>query len=288
MAEIHSRIKIKKQKAFDKLIERRWGTLIYLLNAVTHEGDKDFKPYEDDDKAARIIPDIEDIIHKDGKLLDQQPVYDTMINAEVQLQQGHEFVTGKVKRHALGPDGRMMGSWSDNPIMNSMIHEVEFPDGQAKEDSANIIAENSLLEVDSDGYSMQLMQVIVDYKCDDIIAVQMADQYVFTKSGQKCLCKSTSGLNLLVHRKDGSESWINLSEMKESHPVETAEFAKAQGINQEPAFILWVPYTLCKRDVILATVKSRVMKKTHKYGIEIPRSIKHTYELDAKNGNTMW
>ena len=50
---------------------------------VIHEGDKDFEPYEDDDKAARIILDIEDIIDKDGKLLDQQPVYDTIINAEV-------------------------------------------------------------------------------------------------------------------------------------------------------------------------------------------------------------
>ena len=150
-----------------------------------------------------------------------------MINAEVQLQQGHEFVTGKVKRRALGLDGRTMGSWSDNPIMNSMIHEVEFPDGQVEEYSANIIAKNILSQVDSDGYSMQLMQVIVDYKCDDSMAVQMADQHVFTKSGQKCLCKSTRGWNLLVHWKDGSDSWINLSEMKESHHVETAEFAKA-------------------------------------------------------------
>ena len=80
MAEIHSWIEVKKQKVFDELIERRWGTLINLLNAVTHEGDKDFEPYEDDDEAARIIPDIKDIIDKGGKLLDQQPVYVTMIN----------------------------------------------------------------------------------------------------------------------------------------------------------------------------------------------------------------
>ena len=92
----------------------------------------------------------------------------------------------------------------------------------------------------------------------------------------------------MVHWKDGSESWINLSEMKESHPVETAEFAKAQGIDQELAFAWWVPYTLHKRDVILVADKSRVMKKTHKYEIEIPRSIEHMYELDTKNGNTIW
>ena len=68
-----------------------------------------------------------------------------------------------------------MGSWSDNPIMNSMIYEVEFPDGQVKEYSANIIAKNILWQVDSNGYSMQLMQAIVDYKHDDCMALQMAD-----------------------------------------------------------------------------------------------------------------
>ena len=27
---------------------------------------------------------------------------------------------------------------------------------------------------------------------------------------------------------------------------------------------------------------------THKYGIEVPRSIDHTKELDKNNGNTFW
>ena len=39
--------------------------------------------------------------------------------------------------------------------------------------------------------------------------------------------------------------------MKESHPVEIADFAKARGIATEPAFIWLVPHTLKKRDVII-------------------------------------
>ena len=27
---------------------------------------------------------------------------------------------------------------------------------------------------------------------------------------------------------------------------------------------------------------------THKYGVEIPRTIKEAYEIDAHNGNTLW
>jgi hypothetical protein len=76
--------------------------------------------------------------------------------------------------------------------------------------------------------------------------------------------------------------------MKESHPVEVAEFAKARGIDGEPAFVWWVPYTLRKRDVILSAVKSRIRKTTHKYGIEIPTSLVHGYEIDKKNGDSFW
>ena len=44
---------------------------------------------------------------------------------------------------------------------------------------------------------------------------------------------------MLVRWKDQTESWIKLSDMKESHPVEIAEFAKLKGINDEPAFAWW-------------------------------------------------
>ena len=76
--------------------------------------------------------------------------------------------------------------------------------------------------------------------------------------------------------------------MKESHPVEVAEFARARGIDDKPMFNWWVPYTLRKRDIILSKLKARIRKTTHKYGIEIPTSIEHAIELDRKNGNTFW
>jgi len=35
-------------------------------------------------------------------------------------------------------------------------------------------------------------------------------------------------------------------------------------------------------------VSSRSKKKLHKYGVQIPRSVKEAYELDRINGNTLW
>ena len=67
-----------------------------------------------------------------------------------------------------------------------------------------------------------------------------------------------------------------------------AEYANSRGIDDEPAFKWWVLYTLRKRDNIIAAVKARVRVATHKYGIEVPPSIKHAKQLDKKNGNTFW
>ena len=100
------------------------------------------------------------------------------------LQQGEDTVKGKVIGRAVGPHGEQLGSYDDNPLLNSVVYEVEFPDGQVKEYSANIIAENILTQVDSDGYSMTMLDAIVDYRKDDSKAVPMEDKYLITNSGQ--------------------------------------------------------------------------------------------------------
>ena len=102
-----------------------------------------------------------------------------------------------------------------------IIYEVEFPDGQTKEYAANTIAENMLRQIDSDGYSTSLMQGIVDFKKDEAVAISKADKSVVTARGQRRLRKSTEGWNLLIQWRDGSETWVPLKDLKESHPVET-------------------------------------------------------------------
>ena len=53
-------------------------------------------------------------------------------------------------------------------------------------------------------------------------------------------------------------------------------------------FEWWSPYILSKRDVIISDVEFRVKRKTHKYGIEVPTSIKDTFHINRENGNTFW
>jgi hypothetical protein len=211
-AELHSRTEAKKRTIYDALITRRWGTSMSAPPEETEENS--FNEYSDDDEEARIIPDVEDTVDANGQLLEQHPMYDRIINAEVQLQLGNELSLGKVVRHALGPDGVTTGSYADNPMLNSIVYEVEFPDGQTKEYAANTIAENMLSQVDSDGYSTTLMQGIVDYKKDDSTTISKADKWVITARGQRRLRKSTVGWKMLVQWRNGSETWIPLNDMK--------------------------------------------------------------------------
>ena len=204
------------------------------------------------------------------------------------IQNGDEMAMGKVARRSLDADGMTTGTYHDSPFLNTITYDIEFPNGQAKEYGTNIIAENMLTQVYSDGYILSLMDSIIDHQRVPSQAIPIEDKYIMTKSGQKRLRKTTKGWKLLIKWKDKSRAWINLADMKEAHPVETAEYAKARGISNELAFAWWVPYTLRKREIILAAVKNQIRKTTHKYGIEIPRDVEHAHKIDSRNGNTMW
>ena len=73
-------------------------------------------------------------------------MYDKLLNAEVTLQLGNERVIGKVAQHVVDSSGQAVGAYNDKPFLNTLSYEVEFPDGQVKEYSANIIAENISLK----------------------------------------------------------------------------------------------------------------------------------------------
>jgi hypothetical protein len=72
-------------------------------------------------------------------------MWDKMINAEIILQQCEH---GKLKRRSIDDNGKTIWTFSDNPIMSSIVYEIEFPDGELKEYAANILAENMFSQVD--------------------------------------------------------------------------------------------------------------------------------------------
>ena len=82
-----------------------------------------------------------------------------------------------------------------------------------------------------------------------------------------------------------------MSDSKEPHPVLTSEFAISQGIEHEPAFHCWVKHVLKKRDKIVAIIRKwqiQYLKKSCKFGVELPKSMEQALALDVKKGKTIW
>lgn len=71
--------------------------------------------------------------------------------------------------------------------------------------------------------------------------------------------------------------------MKESYLLEVAEYAVAQSIDNEPAFVWWVPYTLKKRDRSIAAVSKRYHKHQCKYGFRILDTVEEMKDFRRKS-----
>ena len=98
-----------------------------------------------------VIPEA-DCVENKGHPIMQQSLTDTLINNEVLLPHGEELLIDKVLRRLVNKQGKVIGSPDENPILNTLIYDVEFLDGNIKKYSANVIAENVLVNFYSEAY----------------------------------------------------------------------------------------------------------------------------------------
>jgi hypothetical protein len=78
-----------------------------------------------------------------------------------------------------------------------------------------------------------------------------------------------------------------LTDIKESNPVEVAEYAVAKSFLDVPVFVWWSPHVLKKRSRIIAAVTKRYHKRIHKLGIEVPKIWDDCVRLDKENDSTL-
>ena len=100
--------------------------------------------------------------------------------------------------------------------------------------------------------------------------------------------ETTKGWKLCILWKDGSTSWEPQKDLKESNHMQVAEYVVATKLVSEPAFAWWVPFTLKKCNRIIMKVNAHYLKKSHKFGIQIPKSVPNAMALDKANGNDYW
>jgi hypothetical protein len=131
----------------------------------------------------------------------------------------------KVTGRKLDNDGNPLDGANTNPILDSHVYGVTFQNGITKEYAANVIIENIFQQVDSKGNSVTYFSYITDDR-NDQTALTVAVGFIFRNS-HHVPRETTKGWYLQVLWKDGSSSWEPLHDLKESHPIEVAEYVIA-------------------------------------------------------------
>ena len=79
-------------------------------------------------------------------------------------------------------------------------------------------------QCDPDGYEYVMFDSFVDFR-RSADALRPTDQKVLKADGRSFMRRTTAGWELCVLWKDGFTTWDKLSEMKETYPIECAEYA---------------------------------------------------------------
>ena len=232
-----------------------------------------------------LRPDLDDAPSTDV----ETKAFDNFLGLHIEIPSptGEGKILARVKERKRDRNGELIGEINENPILSTAIYNVESPDGTIHEYSANVIAENLFSSVDDDGYNFDYLYEIIGHRKDDT-AVTKENGFVETKSGTKRRVITTKGWQLNVQWENGEQSWIPLKDIKESNPIEIAEYAINNKIHSEPAFAWWINHALKKRQAFLKKASRKIKRNHMNFGIRIPKTFKEAVELDRQNGNTYW
>jgi hypothetical protein len=78
---------------------------------------------------------------------------DQYVGLERALSRGGdgETLLARVNKRVRDEEGNPVGNANDNPLLDSRKYKVEYADGHVEELTANIIAENLIVQVDEEG-----------------------------------------------------------------------------------------------------------------------------------------
>lgn len=218
-----------------------------------------------------------------------EEIFDKFVGAKFVLDDkadgGGRLAT--VKKRARTEDGVPIGRAHANPMLDTREYEVELEDGETDRILANQIAANLYSQLDDEGREIMNFKGIIDHKKDGS-ALTKEEGFIALRNGQKKCKKTTRGWKILVEWRDETSDWLDLKDVKDANPIELAEYAINNDLQDEPAFAWWVPYVIRKRERIIAKAKTKYWRTTHKYGVRLPKSAAEALQLDKENGNNLW
>ena len=226
------------------------------------------------------LKDIDDI---------EPETYDKYIGARVILneEQNNGGNIATIKRRATDDYGRPIGQAHTNPMFDTREFDVELENGESERIMANQIAMNLYSQLDDEGREILTFKSIVDHRSNKS-ALTKDNGFIELSNGHRKPKQTTRGWQLLVEFKDESTEWLDMKDVKDANPVDLAEYAVLNNIQDEPAFAWWVPYVFKKRDRIIAKIKTKYWRTTHKYGVKLPKNAADALRIDAETGTDFW
>jgi hypothetical protein len=224
---------------------------IHERGHMSYDFEDPFIITESDHQFSEFMHEEENQVYSTPEMDDFTPeTYDEYLVAQVLLPLGDSMQMGEVIRRKRDHNGRPMGIHNANPLLDTREYIVSFPDGAQQSFMANAIAENLYSQADTEGRTHAVFQEIVGHEQDDsaISAGEHADDEPYY---------TTKGWKFQVMWHDGTSSLVPLREMKDSFPVQTAEYAVAHKLSQEPAFKWWVNHVLRKHQRIVEKSKKK-------------------------------
>ena len=215
-------------------------------------------------------------------------VDDWYIGAHVKLPHHGKIFDGKVVSRKRTADGRMLiGKSNPNPILDTRVYNVEFVNGDIEEFTTNIISESIFDHSDDEGYYYNIFKGIIGHRKGP--EAVNTDDGVIEVNGRKKKVVTTKGWDINVEWVDGTSSWLPLRMVKNSYPVEMAEYAISRRIQDEPAFAWWINKVIRKRERIISKLRTtRKVRRNIKFGVKVPFSVEEAKSFDHENNNTFW
>jgi len=228
--------------------------------------------------------DIEDdeLIQPDASIPNTEEIevdtYDELLLVEPLLEKDGELIRAKITGRKRDSHGNLVGNYNANPLLNTRVYIAEFPDGYIAEYNANKIAEAIYDNVDDNGLDELLFEAIVGH-----------ERLPETEPKQNTLNKHvTGGWNICIMWKDGTSSWHTLADVKNSYPLQLANYAIQNGLEKEAAFSWWVKPTIKHKRAFIKAAKRRFAKRTHKFGIRVPQTVEEALNIDKETKTTFW
>ena len=153
------------------------------------------------------------------------------IYLELPDDDGESKVLGRVKDRKRDHDGVLIGKSHDNPVLNTAVYNIETPDGNIHEYTANVIAQNLWNQVDDDGYNYNSLYEVIGHRRNDDAISQEAG-FFETSNGIRRKVITTKGWDFNVKWESGETSYISLKDIKEHNPAEIAEYVLANKLEK--------------------------------------------------------